>query len=215
MLVVLHVHTNVSACSESPVEEIAEYCRTQEIEAIAITDHNELEGAWRLQAVAPWLKVIAGEEVSTREGEVIGLFLHDRIDPAQPLRDTCEQIKSQGGLVYVPHPMDKFKIHRVHTEHLMDIVDMVDIIEVYNAKASLAIYNRSAKKLAQQLGKVAAVGSDSHYVKSIGSAVNIMDPFGGPQDFLEKLAHAKFRKGVASLFATWWVRARKLAGMSI
>lgn len=211
MLVVLHVHTDVSACSESPVDEIADYCRAREIEAIAITDHNEIEGARKLQAAAPWLRVIVGEEVSTREGEIIGLFLNDRIEPAQPLRTTCEQIKAQGGLVYVPHPMDKFKIHRVHREHLMEIVDLVDIIEVYNAKSSLALYNRRAKKLAEQLRKVAAVGSDSHYVQSIGSAVNIIDPFEGPQDFLHKLSHAKFRKGVASLFATWWVRARKLA----
>lgn len=210
MLVAMHVHTNVSACSESPIDLIADYCRKHDIGAIAITDHNAIEGAVRLRELAPSLKVIVGEEISTREGEIIGLFLREKVEPALRLRETCEEIKRQGGLVYLPHPLDRFKIHRVHSRHLRDIVDLIDIVEIYNAKISFPIYNTRARQLARRLGKVAAVGSDSHYVASVGAALNVMDDYSGSADFLDKLSRAEFRTGAASLMATWWVRARKL-----
>jgi hypothetical protein len=212
MLVALHVHTDHSACSESPVEAIGGYCRRHEIEAIAVTDHDVIQGAIELRRVAPWLNVIVGEEISSSQGEIVGLFLNEKIEPGRPLRETCLIIKDQGGLVYVPHPLDKFKAHRVRSKHLAEVIDLVDIIEVYNAKVSLNIYNTKAGRLAERHGKVAAVGSDSHYVNSIGTALNVMEPFEGPSDFLEKLAKAKFRTGGGSLPATWWVRVRKLVG---
>lgn len=210
MLVALHVHSSYSACSESPVDKIAAYCRQHEIEAVSITDHNSIEGAMKLRDVAPDLGVIVGEEVSTHDGEVVGLFLKEKIEPGEGLRKSCEAIKAQGGLVYIPHPFDRFKVHRVRRHHLMEILDLVDIIEIYNAKISLGKYNKKARQFAETYHKAGAVGSDSHYIASIGSAVNIMEPFDDAQDFLEKLSRAEFRTGAGSLLSTWWVRARKL-----
>jgi predicted metal-dependent phosphoesterase TrpH len=113
MLAAIHVHTDYSACSESPVEEVARYCRDHGIGAIAITDHDLIDGALKLRDVAPDLKVIVGEEVSTRSGEIIGLFIKEKIEAGRDLRETCLEIKGQGGLVYLPHPFDTLKIHRV------------------------------------------------------------------------------------------------------
>lgn len=89
MNVALHVHTNYSKCSESSVEAIASYSRQHAIDAIGITDHDRIDGAVKLREIAPWLTVIVGEEVSTRDGEIIGLFLRERIEPVQDLRETC------------------------------------------------------------------------------------------------------------------------------
>ena len=204
--------SDLSACSESPVEEIAEFCRRHDIGAIAITDHNSIDGALKLREIAPDLQVIIGEEISTREGEVVGLFLKEEILADKDLRPTCELIKAQGGLVYIPHPFDKFKVHRVRSRHLAAILDMVDIIEVFNGKISLGMYNARALAYSIRVGKGGAVGSDSHYVKSINSAINVMEPFDGPGDFLAKLAKAEFETKSGSLLYTWWVRARKLFG---
>lgn len=212
MLVVLHVHTNHSACSESPIDEIAEYCRKRGIEAIAITDHNQIEGAFELRDKAPDLNVIVGEEISTRDGEIIGLFLKERIAAGKDIRETCMEIKEQGGLVYVPHPFDSLKVQRVRSWNLERILDLVDIMEVYNAKASFPLYNKKARDFAKAHDMIGAVGSDSHYVKSIGSALNSMDSFEGPDDFMEKLSRAQFLTGASSLLATWWIRIRKLFG---
>ncbi len=212
MLVAIHVHTSYSACSESPVAGIVRYCREHGIQAIAVTDHNQIEGALDLRAQAPDLRVIVGEEISTRDGEVIGLFLKQQIEAGRDIRETCLEIKNQGGLVYVPHPFDRLKVHRVRRRHLMRILDLVDIIEVYNAKISLPIYNARAKRFADRHGKIGAVGSDSHYISAIGAAINVMEPFDGPEDFLDKLSRAEHRTRAASLAATWWVRLRKLMG---
>lgn len=214
MLTALHVHTNYSACSESPVDHIARYCRTHGIQAIAITDHDQIEGAKKLKAIAQDVQVIVGEEVSTRDGEIIGLFLTKRVDAGMPLRDTCVEIKRQGGLVYVPHPFDKLKVHRVRTRHLREIIDLVDIIEIYNAKISMNFFNARAKRFADKRHKVGAVGSDAHYINAIGGALAVMEPFDGPKEFLENLSRAEFLTGASSLLATWWIRVRKLAGVS-
>lgn len=210
MLVVLHVHTSYSACSESTVPEIARYCRDHGIQAIGITDHNDTAGALDLRQQAPDLNVIIGEEVSTRDGEVVGLFLTRTIPAGLTALQTCQEIKRQGGLVYLPHPFDRFKVNRVRRRHLARILDLVDIVEIHNSKASLGIYNTRARRFAQMHGKIGAVGSDSHYIGSIGAAINVMDPFDGPQDFLDKLSRAEYRTGASSLLSTWWVRVRKL-----
>ncbi len=209
MIAALHVHTNYSACSESRIEDIAAYCRRNDIDAIAITDHDVIEGALALQEYAPHLKVIIGEEISTRQGEVIGLFLNKRIDPDQDIVETCLEIKRQRGLVYIPHPFDKFKIHRVKKLALERIIDLVDIIEVFNAKISLPAYNARALHRAERYGKVGAAGSDSHYIASIGNALVEMEDFYGPEEFLDKLSKAEFKTKPSGPLPTWWVRVRK------
>ncbi len=210
MNVALHVHTNFSACSESKLPAIAEYCRRGGIDAIAITDHNRIDGALAFAKEAPDLHVIIGEEISTMHGEVVGLFLSKKIEAGGNLRETCIEIKRQGGLVYVPHPFDKFKVHRVRRRRLSEIIDLVDIIEVFNAKISLPMYNVRALHVAERFGKVGAVGSDSHFVASIGSAINIMEPFTDPASFLENLRQARFHTEASGLLSTWWVRMRKM-----
>ncbi|HOK53152.1 MAG TPA: PHP domain-containing protein [Armatimonadota bacterium] len=209
MIVVLHIHSDYSACSESHIDKIAQYCRQHDIKAIGLTDHDTIEGALRLQKEALDLKVIVGEEISTSHGEIVGLFLKEKIEPNQDLRETCLEIKKQGGVVYVPHPFDRLKVNRIRARHLREILDLVDVIEIYNSKISLAHYNTRAKRFADKHHKLGAVGSDSHYVASIGAALNIMEPFEGPQDFLEKLSRAEFKTGASSLLSTWWVRVRK------
>lgn len=210
MLLALHVHTIHSDCSESKIHAIAEFCRKAGIEAVGITDHNSIDGALELMDHAPDIRVIIGEEISTKNGEIIGLFLKERIEPGQKLMDTCLQIKEQGGLIYVPHPFDRLKTKRVRIKYLRSVLDLVDIIEVHNSKISLPIYNTRARRYARRHGKIGAVGSDSHYVASISAALNEIEPFDGPEDFLKKLSKARFRTGASSLLATWWVRVRKI-----
>jgi predicted metal-dependent phosphoesterase TrpH len=214
MRVAVHVHTSYSACSESRLDKIAAYCRQHGIEALGITDHNVIEGALEFQKQEPHITVIVGEEISTRNREIVGLFLKEKIEPGLGLRETCLEIKRQGGLVYLPHPFDKFKVHRVRSRHLREILDLVDIVEIYNAKISFAYYNLRAKLFAEKHHKIGAVGSDSHFIASIGAATMEMEPFDGPVDFLEKLSRAQFKTGASSLLSTWWVRVRKIAGVS-
>jgi hypothetical protein len=167
--------------------------RDQGIGAIAVTDHNEVSGALEAAEMAEafGVKVIVGEEVKTAtQGEVIGLFLQERIPRGLTLRETVEAIKAQGGLVYVPHPFDR--MHAVPDyEHLQTILEDVDLIEVYNPRVAIGSFNEEAERFAAKYRIVRGAGSDSHVAAGLGTVRVRMRDFDGPQEFLESLRHAE------------------------
>ncbi len=113
-----------------------------------MTDHNEISGALEARAKADGIKVIVGEEVKTADqGEVIGLFIEEKIPRGLTLQETIAEIKRQGGLVYVPHPFDR--MHAVPDyEHLLTILDDVDAIEVFNPRVAIGAFNEEAVRFA-------------------------------------------------------------------
>ena len=142
----LHMHTDHSSDCATPVETLLATARDAGLGAIAITDHNEMSGAFAAQEVAEeyGVKVILAEEVKTAEqGEVIGLFLSEKIERGMTMAETIAEIRRQGGLVYVPHPFDR--LHSVPDyEHLLDIVEEIDILEVFNPRVALTAFNEEA-----------------------------------------------------------------------
>jgi glycosyltransferase involved in cell wall biosynthesis len=189
----LHMHTDHSHDCATPVEVLLATARAQGLGAIAITDHNEISGALeaREKAEAYGVKVIVAEEVKTAtQGEVIGLFIEEKIPRGLSLRDTVDAIKAQGGLVYVPHPFDR--MHAVPDyEHLLTIIDDVDAIEVYNPRVAIGSFNEEAERFAAKYRIVRGAGSDSHVAKGLGSVRIRMRDFDGPQEFLESLRGAE------------------------
>ncbi|MFN8202301.1 MAG: PHP domain-containing protein [Solirubrobacteraceae bacterium] len=188
----LHMHTDHSGDCATPVEVLLATARDEGLGAIAVTDHNEISGALEAQAKAAdfGVKVIVGEEVKTAsQGEVIGLFLTEKIPRGMTLQETVAEIRRQGGLVYVPHPFDR--MHAVPDyEHLLTIVDEVDAIEVFNPRVAIGSFNEEAERFAAKYRIVAGAGSDSHVAQGLGSVRIRMRDFDGPQEFLESLREA-------------------------
>ncbi len=202
----LHMHTDHSGDCATPVEVLLATAREQGLGAIAVTDHNEISGALeaRRQAlesssthpagggggVGPPLKVIVAEEVKTADqGEVIGLFIEQKIPRGLTLEETVAEIKRQGGLVYVPHPFDR--MHAVPDyEHLLKILDDVDAIEVFNPRVAIGAFNEEAVRFAAKYRIVAGAGSDSHVAQGLGSVRIRMRDFDGPTEFLQSLRDA-------------------------
>jgi predicted metal-dependent phosphoesterase TrpH len=203
--VALHVHTLYSACSETKLEQIEDYCLENGIDAVGITDHDSIAGALMLQTMTRKLRIIIGEEIKTNQGEIVGLFLKQAIEPNLDPLETCQRIKEQGGLVYVPHPFDPFKIHRLKKQALMEVLDMVDIIEVFNAKSNFPSFDKVALRFAERHGKVAAAGSDAHYLDAIDLCANRIGDFSTPQEFLHNLKNANLVTRRGSPLRTWWV----------
>jgi predicted metal-dependent phosphoesterase TrpH len=201
----LHVHTLYSPCAETKLEAIPGFCREKGIGVIGIADHDTIAGALELKAIADGLRVIVCEEVLTADGEIIGMFLHDEIEPGQSALETCEQIKAQGGLICIPHPFDPLKIRRLRKRALMDVLEYVDIIEVFNAKLNLPVFNVVAAKFAFDYGKAGAAGSDAHYLQAIDVCTNEMDDFSTPEEFLANLHHARLTTHRAYPMRTWWI----------
>jgi predicted metal-dependent phosphoesterase TrpH/glycosyltransferase involved in cell wall biosynthesis len=189
----LHMHTDHSPDCATPVELLLETAKSRGLGAIAITDHNEISGALEAQEAAArigGIKVIVAEEVKTaHEGEVIGLFIRERIERGMSMAETIAQIRRQGGLVYVPHPFDR--LHSVPDyEHLLEVVEEIDILEVFNPRVAFSSFNEEAVRFARKYSIVPGAGSDSHVAQGLGSVKIRLRDFEGPQEFLEAMRDA-------------------------
>ena len=189
----LHMHTDHSPDCATPVEVLLETARDRGLGAIAITDHNEVSGALEARRIAAGMddiKVIVAEEVKTAEqGEVIGLFIEEKIPKGMTMAETIAAIREQGGLVYVPHPFDRF--HSVPDyEHLAEIVEEIDILEVFNPRVALTEFNEEAVRFAHKYRIVSGAGSDSHVAQGLGSVRTRIHDFEGPAEFLEAMRDA-------------------------
>jgi predicted metal-dependent phosphoesterase TrpH/glycosyltransferase involved in cell wall biosynthesis len=186
----LHMHTDHSPDCATPVDTLLDTAKRVGLGAIAITDHNEISGALEARERADGIKVIVAEEVKTADqGEVIGLFIEEKIPRGMTLQETIAEIRRQGGLVYVPHPFDR--MHAVPDyEHLLDVVSDIDAIEVFNPRVAFSAFNEEAARFAAKYRIVAGAGSDSHVVQGLGSVKIRMREFDGPEEFLESLRDA-------------------------
>ena len=201
----LHMHTDHSHDCATPVEVLLATAREQGLGAIAVTDHNEISGALEAAAAAarsgphPPVKVIVGEEVKTAgQGEVIGLFIKEKIPRGLSLQETVAEIRRQGGIVYVPHPF--VRMHSVPDyEHLGKIIDEVDAIEVFNPRVAIPAFNEEAARFAAKYRIPAGAGSDSHVAQGLGSVRVRMRDFDGPQEFLQSLREAEILTRPSSL----------------
>jgi hypothetical protein len=212
----LHMHTDHSGDCATPVEVLLQTARDRGLGAIAITDHNEVSGALEARRIAEGmmddLKVIVAEEVKTaKQGEVIGLFLEEKIPKGLTMAETIAAIREQGGLVYVPHPFDRF--HSVPDyEHLLDIVEEVDILEVFNPRVAVTAFNEEAERFARKYRIVPGAGSDSHVAQGLGSVrVRIRD-FDGPAEFLEAMCDADITRKHKNLVYVQTLKLLQTAG---
>ncbi len=187
----LHSHTMWSGDSTTTPDEVGQAVLDSGLDVVCITDHHAVKGAFELTRQLP-CRVIIGEEMRTHAGELIGLFLRERIPFGTPPSEAARAIRDQGGVVYVPHPFDPMR--RNITEAALDALvaaGLVDAIEVINAKTSLQSLNRRAAEYALRHDLAAGAGSDAHVPLALGAAYVEMPDFDGPTDFLAKLREAR------------------------
>jgi len=188
MRVDLHLHSLYSHDGRSSLEELVARCLECRLDRIALTDHNTVEGALTLAKMAPELTIV-GEEAKTREGEVIGLFITSRLPPYLAPEEAMDMIHSMGGLTYIPHPLDRHRAN-FRADRVVELASRIDIIETYNPWCDMEA-NQAAARMAEELDKVAATGSDAHSAHELGHSWMEIDEYDDPQDFLEKLRYAR------------------------
>jgi predicted metal-dependent phosphoesterase TrpH len=197
MKIDLHCHTEASPDSSTPLGMVLRRCRERKVRIQAITDHNVIWGAQQLQDLQinetgidhPPVSIIVGEEISTSEGELVGLFLKEKIEAGLSPEQTVDRIHSQGGLVLLPHGFDPLKRFRLKTVAVERILRQIDIVETFNARISRPRWNQAAVTWAQQYGLPMSAGSDAHTIADIGSAwVEVpLCEVHTPQDLLDAL----------------------------
>ncbi len=181
----LHTHTHYSPDAITSPQKFVETCQRKGITCVAVTDHDTMRGALAVQEIAPF-RVILGEEICSREGEIIGLFLQEEIPPGLSARETVERIRAQSALVSLPHPLDRFR-GGIGGERLADLAPLADIIEVMNARTTVAQDNDRAARAAEENGLVGVAVTDAHSPWEMGRAYVEAPTFEGPEEFLEAL----------------------------
>ncbi|MGD0057003.1 MAG: PHP-associated domain-containing protein [Methanomassiliicoccales archaeon] len=180
----IHVHTRYSGWGRLGFlrfpESVANPCDVVKnaqaigLKVVCITDHNSIEGAFKAKECArdyPGVDVVVGEEITTLDGELIGLYLTQEIPPGLPVQETIDRIRAQGGLVVAPHP---FSLHCPSLGEKIDELD-IDAIETLNAGHIDGYANRKAQSHENQ-GRWAIVGgSDSHSLNTIAYAYTLFD----------------------------------------
>jgi predicted metal-dependent phosphoesterase TrpH len=200
----LHLHTEFSPDCDTALDRIEPHCLKRGLTGIAVTDHDSIEGALRLRDRARTLKVIVAQEVTTRDGDVIGLFLERRVRPRTSALEAMEAIHAQGGLVYLPHPFDKRHARRNEGASLAALIPHVDIVETFNGQAGHDSYNVMAAEFALRHHKPCGGGSDAHSLGAIGSVVNeieLPDPL-TPSAFLHAMTAVRITGVRRSKFDT-------------
>ncbi len=186
----LHVHTEYSIDCNTPLDKIINRCLKIGINCIAIADHGTIEGALKMQEIAPF-KVIVAEEILTPHGEIMGMFLKETIPSGLSVEQTISRIRAQGGLVNIPHPFDTFRPSALDSGIIEEIVDQIDIIEAFNSRAPLPQSSTKAQTFADKYGIAKSAGSDAHITYEIGNAYVEILEFSGKDDFLQALRAGK------------------------
>lgn len=185
----LHSHTLWSTDCIMSFEQIIALCQRRGVDKIAITDHNTADGALAMQKIAPDL-VIAGEEIATTQGELLGYFMRETIPPMLTPHETIRRLRDQGAVISVSHPLDRLRKGAWNEADLRAIIDQVDAIEIFNARCLFPEDNEKALAFAVEHGVAGTVGSDAHTSPEYGRAMVGVRPFDGPADFLAALRAA-------------------------
>jgi predicted metal-dependent phosphoesterase TrpH len=160
------------------------------LDVVCITDHNVTTAAVAAAERGIGARVIVGEEIRTREGDLIGLFLTQRVPYVLPAAEAAALIRAQGGLVYLPHPFDPGRSSLGAAARELCSAGLADVVEVFNAKICDQAHNAQAAALAARFGLPGAAGSDAHDPAGIGAAYADVPDFDGPAGFLAALRQA-------------------------
>jgi hypothetical protein len=206
-----HCHSNYSKDSGIKIEDIIKACEKSGVTGLALTDHNEISGALELKRIAPaWLKVIVGEEIETSEGEIIGIFLKEKINPGMSPNETFSEIRKQGGLIVIPHPFDRLRSKKMPNREIEKYINNFDAIETFNARNVFEGDNKKAREFAENNHKPQICGSDAHFFGEYGKTFMKNIDCQGSQEFLESLKKAEFVEKKASLFFHLMTKYKKI-----
>jgi predicted metal-dependent phosphoesterase TrpH len=187
----MHVHTDHSKDSRTSPREVVKRALELGLDAIAVTDHNTVSGALEAERAAEGtgLLVIPGQEVRSREGEVIVLNVRETIPHGMSCLQTMRVGKKMGGFVVVPHPFDLMR--NGLGKSMQGCLRYIDAIEVFNARTILGMFNNKAMSFAQEHNLPITAGSDSHFPEEMGNTHMLINSAKTTKAILEAIASGK------------------------
>lgn len=210
----LHTHSILSYDGALREEEYEKVLLLGKLDCIAITDHNGIEFAQKLKRRFK-RKIIVGEEIDTKQGQIIGLFLKEKIAPGFSAKEAAEAVRSQGGLVYIPHPLEVWP-NSMQLSALIALKHYIDIIEVFNARGRFKGKPKEVLRFATEQSFAMAASSDSHGIGAIGSAFSKISDIPTNKNLVALLREATYQKRYAPLYTYFyprWNKFKKIFGI--
>ena len=206
-----HIHTRFSRDSILTEEKFLRIAVERGLTHVCVTNHNNVEGAIAVRDKARELglddriEVILGEEVSTTDGEVVGIFLTKTIPRGLSANETADEIHRQGGLVSIPHPFDPFRGSHIREGPLRNLAETgkIDAIEVFNCRVTLQRHNEEAAEFANRYAIPGIAASDSHSSFEIAMAFNALPPFSSAAELRAGLPENEWHASRSSV----WIHA--------
>jgi predicted metal-dependent phosphoesterase TrpH len=201
----LHCHTSASFDSLAAPRAVVRAAASRGLTHLAITDHDAIDGALAAAEIArieaPELTVIVGQEVRTLDGDLIGLFLERSVPTDLPASEAIADIRSQGGLVGIPHPFDRFRGSILVSPAMAALAADADWVEAHNARVMVGSGNDRAAEFAREHGLPGVAVSDAHSVIEVGVAYTVLDGDPStPAGLLAALPTAELVTGRATIF---------------
>lgn len=222
----IHIHSDHSDGLAS-IPQIMEYVQHHtDLDVIAITDHNTIEGSLFAKSLSELydFEVVVAEEVSSKEGHIIGLFLEESVPAGMSASDTVRAIEEQGGIAVIAHPFSAQGVFGPTGRNLFaDAANdwAFHAFEVYNSLPFLVWANSmAAKTLAGGQGVAATGGSDAHVLQAIGKGYTL---FRGntAEDLRNSIINLETRAqtapqgmSLAWRYALHWPKIRKMQSLN-
>ncbi|HVP25758.1 MAG TPA: PHP domain-containing protein [Methanomicrobiales archaeon] len=191
----MHVHSSYSRDSVIPAKVLFLSWRRTGILPL-VCDHDTLEGSVRvmraIHAEDPDIPLLLAEEVTTSDGEIIGLFLTEEIPAGLSAAETLDLIHGQGGLSLVPHPFSEFRSKVLRPKVRNALVDRLDLVEGHNARNLSEEEDRLAVVFATEMGIPFTAGSDAHTGVELGRVWMEIPSFDSPKQLLRGLSGAPY-----------------------
>lgn len=209
-----HCHSLYSPDSLSRLKDLIRVAKIRQIDRLAITDHNTIEGAKRAQELDPDL-IVVGEEILTSRGELLAFFVKETVPRGLDPLQAIELLKKQDTFISVSHPFDRLR-HGWSLPDLKEIAIHVDAIEIFNARSIAKKINQQAMQFAEENLLAGTAGSDAHTLPEVGMATLILPEFDSAESLRESIQHAhvetKYSSPLVRLgssYATWLKKLSK------
>ena len=208
----LHAHSELSYDGRDPVELLLEQAEAVGLDALAVTDHDEIEASLSAAARAREhdLVGIPGMEVSSAAGHVLALGVEELVPAGLRFEETLEHIRELGGIAVVPHPFQSSR-HGVAAHVTSAQLASADAIEVYNSRLFTGRANRQAERFAEAHDLPMTAGSDAHIAEMVGQAVTEVDAYHrSAEGILDAIREG--RTSVVGKRTPWFISVQQFGG---
>jgi predicted metal-dependent phosphoesterase TrpH len=188
-----HIHTYHSLDSNLRPEVIIKRAKEVGLDIIGVLDHGSIEGGRETEALAKKkaknLVVFVGEEIKTKEGEIIAFNIGRTIPQFMGLIETCERVKKRGGFIILPHPFDSLRMGLGRSAY--KILKYTDAVEGFNARSMFNRFNKRAVRFSEESGLPMVAGSDAHFEEEIGKGITLVNSEPSRESVMEAIKAGK------------------------